>query len=412
MTVAPGFAPADPTRANHRRLPIPRRLAAGYRSPHVLNGSLTPSVAPNAPAPQPLRASFVAMGAIAMVIVSALVGAVTALAVRPLDFGSVAAGTARSGIRMLGGPVERVAAKVLPSVVKLEMAVGREFFEGSGIILRSDGLILTNDHVVTVPSGVGAAAPREVTTLVTFADGSSAPFAVIGGDTVSDIAVVRAQGASGLDPIELGSSDHLEVGQSVVAIGAPLGLDGTVTTGIISALNRPVPNEGNSATDDGVYDAIQTDAAINPGNSGGALVDMNGALIGVSAALATTGGDYVTGPGGSIGLGFAIPVDQAMRVVGQLVATGKASHSTLGAQVTGEHLAHGARIVAVTPRGPAAAAGIPLGAVVTRVDDRVIVDADALTAAVQSKAPGDTVVLTYTDPSGAVKTAHVTLGAD
>ncbi len=228
---------------------------------------------------------------------------------------------------------------------------------------------------------------------------------------MSDIAVVRAKDISGLTTITIGSSADLRVGQSVVAVGSPLGLESTVTAGIISALNRPVSTVGDADNQNTVLDAIQTDAAINPGNSGGALVNMNGELIGVNSAIATLGDS--AGPdaeAGSIGLGFAIPVDQAKRIADQLIATGKASHASLGVRVTSDASTHGARVVEVVGSGPAASAGLPTGAVVTKLDDRVINGADALVAAVRSRAPGDTITLTYTDPSGATKTVRVKLG--
>jgi putative serine protease PepD len=354
----------------------------------------SPVAAPNSPSQKPSRAGLLFAGALVVAVVSAAIGGATALAVRPLH-------------SAVSESVEQVAAKVVPSVVKLETNIGSQSEEGSGIILSSDGLILTNNHVVAVPNG----APVGVNTLVTFADGRTAPFSIVGADPTIDIAVVRVHGISGLTPITLGSSANLRVGQNVVAVGSPLGMEGTVTAGIISALDRPVSSVGDSTNQNTVLDAIQTDAAINPGNSGGALVDMSGALIGVSAAMATAGGDSPDGQGGSIGLGFAIPIDQAKRIADQLIATGKASHASLGVQVSSDATIHGAKIVAVTAGGPAAAAGLPSGAVVTKADDRIIDSADALVAAVRSKAPGDKMTLTYTDPSGANKTDQVTLGS-
>jgi putative serine protease PepD len=245
---------------------------------------------------------------------------------------------------------------------------------------------------------------------VTFSDGRTAPFTVVGADPTSDIAVIRVQGMSGLTPITMGSSSDLRVGQPVVAIGSPLGLSGTVTTGIISAMNRPVSTTGESGNQNTVLDAIQTDAAINPGNSGGALVNMSGQLVGVNSAIATLGADSQDAQSGSIGLGFAIPVDQAKRIADELIQTGSASHASLGVQVQSDPNTHGAKIVDVNGGGAAAAAGLPNNVVVTKVDDRVIDSADALVAAVRSKAPGEKVTLTYTDPSGGNQTVQVTLG--
>jgi putative serine protease PepD len=246
---------------------------------------------------------------------------------------------------------------------------------------------------------------------VTFSDGRTAPFTVLGADPTSDIAVVRVTGVTGLSPISIGSSANLRVGQPVVAVGSPLGLEGTVTTGIVSSLNRPVSTTGEAGNQNTVLDAIQTDAAINPGNSGGALVNMSGQLVGVNSAIATLGSD--SGPdaqSGSIGLGFAIPADQAKRIADELINTGTATHASLGVQVSNDKTTPGAKVVEVVPDGAAAGAGVPPGAVVTRVDDRPINSADALVAAVRSKAPGDKVTLTFNDPAGGTKTVQVTLG--
>jgi putative serine protease PepD len=413
------------------------------------SGAMPPQLPPQ---PQPRKRSrgiALTAGALAVAVVSAGIGGGVVLLAQP-DSGST-----RSAIPELGAPqsvpaanvppgsVEQVAAKVVPSVVKLETDVGRANEEGSGIILSSDGLILTNAHVVAAANGdlpAGPAAPagpagpllplptvppgpdspsgpsapadpgaKPVTT-VTFADGKTSTFSIVGIDPASDIAVVRAQGASGLTPITLGSSANLRVGQDVVAIGSPLGLEGTVTTGIVSALNRPVSTAGDSSNQNTVLDAIQTDAAINPGNSGGALVNMNGELVGINSAIATLGGDSAGAQSGSIGLGFAIPVDQAKRIADELISTGTATHASLGVQVSNDNTTHGAKIVEVTQGGAAAGAGLPSGVVVTKVDDRTIASADALVAAVRSRAPGDKVTLTYLDPSGNPKSVQVTLG--
>jgi len=398
------------------------------------------------------RAGALFVGALTIAVVSAGIGGSVVLLAhhegQPVSSITKAASGGVNGVpaaNLPAGSVEQVAAKVVPSVVKLETIMGRQSEEGSGIILSSDGLILTNNHVIAAANG-GAGAPGAqglpgapgmpgspggpggqggqggaggaggqggaggITTTVTFADGRTTSFTVVGTDPSSDIAVVRAQNVSGLTPIALGSSANLRVGQDVVAIGSPLGLEGTVTTGIVSALNRPVATGGDANNQNTVLDAIQTDAAINPGNSGGALVNMNGELVGVNSAIATIGGDSAASQSGSIGLGFAIPVDQAKRIADELISTGTATHASLGVQVTNDATAHGAKIVEVTPDGAAAAAGLPNGVMVTKVDDRIIGSADALVAAVRSRPPGDKVLLTYQDSSGATQTVQVTLG--
>jgi putative serine protease PepD len=380
-----------------------------------------PAPAPTAVLPQtpPVRpqkrsrAGLLTIGALAVAVISAGVGGGVATLVhqeRPSVTTITGAAPSVPAAALPAGSVEQVAAKVVPSVVKLETDIGRASEEGSGIILTSDGLILTNNHVVAAakdaPAGAGPAQTK-----VTLSDGRTTTFSVVGTDPSSDIAVVRADNVSNLTPITLGSSGDLRVGQDVVAVGSPLGLEGTVTTGIISALNRPVAAGGDAQNQNTVLDAIQTDAAINPGNSGGALVNMNGQLVGVNSAIATLGADSGQGSqSGSIGLGFAIPVDQAKRIADELIQNGTATHASLGVQVSNDATTDGAKIVEVTDGGAAASAGLPSGVVVTKVDDRPIGSADALVAAVRSKAPGDKVTLTFLDQSGKPQTVQVTLG--
>ena len=374
-------------------------------------------VIPGAPGPQlprkRSRAGSLTIGALAIAVVSAGIGGGVATLVAPersaVPTSLSGAAPSEPASSLPVGSIEQVAAKVVPSVVKLETDLGRQSEEGSGIVLSSDGLILTNNHVVAAAQE-GAPTAGNVQTKVTFADGSKTTFTVVGTDPSSDIAVVRAEGVSGLTPITLGSSDSLQVGQDVVAIGSPLGLEGTVTTGIVSALNRPVSAGGDAGNQNTVLDAIQTDAAINPGNSGGALVNMNGELVGVNSAIATLGGGSAEAQSGSIGLGFAIPVDQAKRIADELIQSGTASHASLGVQVGNDATVDGAKIMDVTSDGAAAAAGLPSGVVVTKVDDRPIGSADALVAAVRSKAPGTKVALTYLDEAGTPQTVDVTLG--
>ncbi|MGW6726435.1 trypsin-like peptidase domain-containing protein [Nocardia sp. NPDC055029] len=371
-----------------------------------------PFTAAPAQAPQrkPLRLGLVA-GATALALVSGGVGGVVGVLATGSDSATVTNAldvpkpAVNNAVNAPAGSTQAVAQRVLPSVVMIKVAGTRASGEGSGVVLSSDGLILTNNHVA---AGAGASAKMEVV----FSDGSTAPATMIGADPVSDLAVIKASGKSGLTPIELGTSDGLAVGQPVIAIGSPLGLAGTVTTGIVSALNRPVSTsgEGTPSQVNPVIDAIQTDAAINPGNSGGALVDAQGKLIGINTAIASLGGEAAGAQSGSIGLGFAIPVDQARRVADELIKTGHATYAQIGIKL--RPLDTAARVLEVTPDGPAAKAGIPAGAIVTRLDDRPIDSGDALIAAVRSHQPGDTVKLTYTDEQGGnAKTAEVTLTA-
>jgi putative serine protease PepD len=380
--------------------------------------------------PKKSRRGIVVAAAVAAAMVGGGIGTATMLAnERANDATTIKAPFAQApagpkpAAQLPAGSVEQVAAKVTPSVVKLQLSMGQQGEEGSGIVLTDDGLILTNNHVVAAAASDEQGAESfsanstdggAVTKTVTFSNGQTVPFTVVGTDPAGDLAVVRAQGVSGLTPITMGSSKDVKVGQQVVAIGSPLGLQGTVTTGIVSALNRPVAAADGSGGNVSVLDAIQTDAAINPGNSGGALVNMNGELVGVNSAIASLGGgDAGAGGGqsGSIGLGFAIPVDQAKRIAGELVSTGTASHGSLGVQLsTDATKGGGAPIAEVVDGGPAAAAGLPSGAVITKIDEQVIDGPEALVAAVRSRAPGQTVSVTYLDESGASQTTQVTLG--
>jgi putative serine protease PepD len=328
-----------------------------------------------------------------------------------------------SGATDPAGSVEAVAAKVMPSVVKLQIEAAGHGGEGSGIVLSDDGLILTNNHVVELAAADGGPGSEpasrgsdsgQIAKTVTFSNGQKAPFTIVGTDPMGDLAVVRAEGVSGLTPIAIDTSDDVKVGQQVVAIGSPLGLQGTVTTGIVSALNRPVAAGDGSGGDVTVLNAIQTDASINPGNSGGALVNTDGELVGVNSAIASLGASNEGSGGGqpgSIGLGFAIPAGQAKRVADELISTGTASHGALGVALSSQPAdIGGAPIAKVADRGPAAAAGLRSGVVITKVDDQAIDGPEALVAAIRSKAPGDTVSVTYVDDSNAAQTAQVTLG--
>jgi putative serine protease PepD len=356
------------------------------------------------------RAVPLVAGALAVAAVSAGVGGVTALSVSHLSTRNAVPTGQPATSRPAGlDSIEHVAAMVVPSVVQLRTDLGTGADFGSGIVLTADGLIMTNAHVVAAAQQAVAPDPGSVRTVVTFADGHTAPFSIVATDPTSDIAVVRAEGTSGLTPITFGSSADLRVGQQVAAVGSPLGFDSTVTAGIISALDRPVSTASDSADHAAAIDEIQTDAALNPGNSGGALVNANGQLIGVNSANASLGG---AGESGSVGLGFAIPVDEAKRIADELIATGTASHGFLGARLADDTNASGARVVEVSGGGPAAAAGLPVGAVVMKVDDQPIGNADALTAVVNSKAPGATIAVGYLDPAGRAHTARVLLGTD
>jgi putative serine protease PepD len=292
-------------------------------------------------------------------------------------------------------PVEGVAARVLPSVVQLRVEGPTASGEGSAMVLSPDGLLLTNNHVVEEAAQSGS-----VTAV--FQDGTTAPAQIVGRDPSSDLAVIRAQNLSGLTPVELGNSDSVRVGQQVIAFGAPLGLGGTVTTGIISAVDRAVNvGEETGANTPTVLNALQTDAAINPGNSGGPLVDMEGRVVGINSAIATTGAQ-----GGSIGVGFSIPINQARRVAEELERTGRASRAVLGVTVTDDPRQAGAVIKEVSAGGAAELAGIRSGDIVLRFGDQRISTGTDLQAAVGSRAPGEVIEVQLAD-----RTVQATLTA-
>jgi S1-C subfamily serine protease len=292
------------------------------------------------------------------------------------------------------GSVADIARRVLPAVVSVEVRSPSGSGTGSGVVVDRNGYILTNNHVVmSVVASKG-------TLRAIFSDESSAPARIVGRDPKSDLAVLKVA-KPGLTVAQLGDSDVLAVGDPVIAIGSPLGLAGTVTSGIVSALNRPVRLDGEGSDSDAVTNAIQTDAAINPGNSGGALVDSTGAVIGINSAIATLSAGGRTG-GGNIGVGFAIPINEARKIAQQLIRTGRAQHATLGVQVTSvtDGSRDGALVQAVNPGSSAAHAGLREGDVITKVDDVLVTGADPLTVAIRAHEVGDVVRLTYVRVGG------------
>lgn len=303
------------------------------------------------------------------------------------------------------GSVEEVAHRVLPAVVSIQVSTRNGFGEGSGSIISSDGLVLTNNHVVGDAKQGGAIE-------VNLNDGSVHPADLIAGDASTDIAVIKIRDVSGLPTLSFGNSDEVTVGQEVVAVGSPLGLSATVTSGIVSALNRPVRASGGNGGESSLIDAIQTDAAINPGNSGGPLVDMEGNLIGMNSVIASMS-QGSGGQSGSIGLGFAIPANQAKRIADQLVKSGQVKQPMIGVKVSQNSNYRGALIAGVDAQGPAGKAGISEGDLITKVNDRLIDNADALIAAVRSHDFGETIKLEVTNPnSKQTRTVEVTLPSE
>ncbi|MFP3992634.1 trypsin-like peptidase domain-containing protein, partial [Streptomyces sp. E11-3] len=313
--------------------------------------------------------------------------------------------------------VAGIAESAVPSVVTLHVSGSGAQGTGTGFVLDNKGHILTNNHVVDPAGSNGRIS-------VTFSGGETAKAKLIGKDAGYDLAVVRVTGVSGLKPLPLGNSDNVQVGDPVVAIGAPFDLSNTVTSGIISAKGRPITagGEEGDGSDVSYVDALQTDAPINPGNSGGPLVDSKARVIGINSAIRSAGGgsdpDGGGGQAGSIGLGFAIPVNLAKRVAEELINTGKATHPvievTLDTQFTGD----GARVAdetrdggaAVKPGGPADKAGVKPGDIITAVDGQRIHTGQELIVKIRAHRPGDELELTL-ERNGDKQTLSLELGA-
>ncbi|KAA1418718.1 PDZ domain-containing protein [Nocardioides humilatus] len=306
------------------------------------------------------------------------------------------------------GSVARVAQEVLPSTVQIlaEYEGVEAGATGSGFVLDSNGNVVTNNHVVA------DAAENDGPIEVVDQDGNQHAATVVGRSPVYDLAVLHVADSSGLKPASLGRSHSLRVGEPVVAIGAPLGLSSTVTSGIVSALNRPVTT--GSTTDDSSYiNAIQTDAAINPGNSGGPLVNLQGQVVGVNSAIATNGGGSFDEEAGNIGVGFAIPVEQVIVTADQILATGEAQYPIIGARVAigGPSDFDGATIDEVLDDSPARDAGLKDGDLITQVNGARVVDGIALIVAIRTHQPGDTIEFTVVR-DGDERTIQITLDGE
>ncbi|WP_406393580.1 S1C family serine protease [Streptomyces sp. NBC_00887] len=375
---------------------------------------------PEGEGPRKRRASgLIAAVAAAALVAGGVGGALGYWAADSNDSGSssgsttVAASNSPKDFKRDAGTVAGVAANALPSVVTIDAQSGDgEGGTGTGFVYDKEGHILTNNHVV-------ASAADDGQLTATFSDGKKYDAEVVGRAQGYDVAVLKLKNApDGLTPLPLGDSEKVAVGDSTIAIGAPFGLSNTVTTGIISAKDRPVASGDGSSNKNSYMSALQTDASINPGNSGGPLLDAGGAVIGINSAIqSTTGGGAGQSQAGSIGLGFAIPVNQAKNVAEQLIKTGQPVYPVIGATVTMEEKTGGATISdqgaagtpAVTPNGPAATAGLKAGDVITKFNDTVVESGPTLIGEIWTHKPGDRVTLTY-KRDGKTATAELVLG--
>nr|WP_245545957.1 trypsin-like peptidase domain-containing protein [Nocardia higoensis] len=352
-------------------LPLGRKLSAR----EVLFGS---RVAPKALA-------LLAALALAIGVIGGLVGRLTAETSTNLTSRKVTLEQSQD-IESPRGQIAQVANAVLPSVVSIRTTVGENGSTGSGVVIDGQGYIVTNNHVISMAAQDTS---NRASIRVTFADGSRVPAEIVGRDPKTDLAVLRVD-VKNLTVAELGKSADVQVGEDVLAIGSPLGLSKTVTSGIVSALHRPVKLGGEGTDTNAVIDAVQTDASINPGNSGGALVNMSGQVIGINSAIRS-------GTGGSVGLGFAIPVDTMTEVAQTLIRDGAMHHPQIGVSARTVTVANdamtGAAVADVTEGSPAAKAGIVEGDVIVKVGDREVTEPDELTVAVQSRDIGETVTV-------------------
>jgi putative serine protease PepD len=416
----PAAAPVPPEYAHRYEAPAAPQAAAPAGEPTVVlpggGAAVPPAFAAEqaAPAPKPRRRTTRWIAAAAAVVLLGAAGGAGGSAIYDQITGDSGTSPVVSSLdaeqtsndQAASGQVEKVAKAVLPSVVQINVAGGSEAGSGTGIIISSDGDILTNNHVVE------AAAERGTIT-VAFSDGTTAAAEIVGRDPKTDLAVVKVD-RDGLTPATFGKSSDLSVGEEVVAIGSPFGLESTVTSGIVSALNRPVSSSDGTGQNTTVFPAVQTDAAINPGNSGGPLVDLEGRVVGINSAIRS--GGTTSASAGSIGLGFAIPIDLAKSVADQLVKGQTVEHALIGVTVrpavsNDDITGIGAEITEVSPDSAGARAGLERGDIVTAINDQPVGSSDALVAGIRGYRPGEEVTLTYLR-DGKKNETQVTLDSD
>lgn len=368
-----------------------------------------PDAAPRRAATQPRWGRIVALAASVSLVVGALAGAGTATILDQQDEAPFA--SERREPRP--APVSEhpdtpaaavdtvaVATAVLPSTVTIQVRSQGESSSGSGVVLDTAGHILTNNHVIE-------SAATDGTVDAVFQDGRRVRAEIIGRSPSYDLAVIKVKGGDYLVPATMGDSESVRTGQPAVAVGSPLGLGGSVTSGIVSSLDRPVRVTSSSSADAATayINAIQTDAAINPGNSGGPLVDASGRVIGINSAILTLGGEAQSG---SIGVGFAIPINQAMDIADELQRDGEAEYPVIGAQVNDTRDESGVELVEVTAGGPASRGGLRAGDKVTSINGTAVYDSTELIVQIRTHRPGDTVTLEYVR-AGSTERADVTL---
>jgi S1-C subfamily serine protease len=383
-TTAPVAGPVDPWRdpeagarlgapavSTPQPGPLPQEKKLSARE--VLFGS---RVAPTALA-------LLAVIALAIGVLGGLAGRLTAEAAAPLTSRKVALEQS-ADIERPHSQIAKVANAVLPAVVSIRVTVGDNGATGSGVVIDGAGYVATNNHVISMAAQDKS---NRAAIQVTFSDGTRVPAQIVGRDPKTDLAVLKVD-VKNLTVANLGKSKDIQVGDEVLAIGSPLGLSKTVTSGIVSAMHRPVALSGEGSDTKAVIDAVQTDASINPGNSGGALVDMEGRVIGINSAIRSE-------TGGSVGLGFAIPVDMMAEVAQTLIRDGQMHHPVIGLSARTKQVANdvmsGAAVADVTPNGPAAKAGIVENDVIVKIGDREVTGPDELVVAVQSSKIGQTV---------------------
>ena len=327
--------------------------------------------------------------AITMAIIAGVVGSIAGRTSATLDSRTNLVST-QSTIERKPNSIAGIAARVSPSVVSIEVSRGNSGGTGSGFFLDSTGHILTNNHVISL------AATANASINVTLANGKNYGAELVGRDVAYDLAVIKIA-VTDAPALQLGDSDKVQVGDGVIAIGSPLGLTGTVTSGIISAKNRPVTS-GSGTRESSFINALQTDAAINPGNSGGPLVDLSGAVVGINSAIATTGSGF-GGQSGSIGLGFAIPINQARKTADQLIKNGSSTYPIMGVSLDIRYSGVGAKIPkeagSVIPNGPAALAGIKPGDVIIEIAGKSVNSADEAIIRVRSLNVGEKIKVKF-----------------